>query len=117
MFESSTTLVLPRISIAPTCGFHDSAGSLHSLGGSFLFPPKLVDEIDHVLFGFDIGLCSGQHSVGADLLPVLLALITAEGFAHEFTHGAVLLLSEGLGLFEEGRRQGDGDDSGSTHTT
>src|ERR1039458_6042971 len=83
-----------RVSVPISCG---SAGDRKStrLNSSHLgisYAVFCLKKKNKVLFGFDIGLCSGQHSVGADLLRLLLSLISAECFAHEFSHVAVFLL-------------------------
>ena len=80
------------------------------------FSADLAHETDNVLLALDSKPISRRSHPGAHLLKDAIGLVEAEGFAHEFAHGAVFLLGQGLGLLVERRGEGDGDDFGGSHT-
>ncbi len=86
-------------------------------GAAFLFSAELVNDVDHVFFRLHTGLLSGHGSIGTNLFPLPLALVAAQGFAHELAPGAVLLPGEGLGLLKEWRKESDRYDFGGSHPT
>jgi hypothetical protein len=95
-------------------GKEHELGRLTALTGA-AFLANLFDQVGDVDFS-KTKLFGLLPSVSVHLVPPAFALVSAQGLANEFAHGAVLFFGERGGPLQHFGRQGDGNGLGGPHT-